>query len=106
MYQLDLGMYRGQNRPSSVWWEKGSSTIYALTHLLHEWFIDTDALKPVIDIVLIDSAKAYDHFNHNIIVTKLIDMDVPPILTNGYQLSYTTDNNMLKLDPQHHHGFI
>ncbi len=61
--------------------KKCSSTMYALIHLLHEWFTDTDALKSVVDIGLTDFAKAYDHLNHNIIVKKLIDVDVPPILT-------------------------
>ncbi len=78
---MDLGMYRGQNRSTPFWWKYCSSTIYALLHLLHEWFIDTDALKPVVDVVLIDFAKAYDHLTHNIIGMKLIYMDVPPILT-------------------------
>ncbi len=41
--------------------------------MLHEWFIDTSALKTAIDIVLIDFAKAYDHLHHNIIVKKLIE---------------------------------
>ncbi len=50
-------------------------------------------------------AKAYDHLNHNIILSKkLIEIDVLSSC-NGYQLSYTTDNIVLKLDPQHHHEF-
>ena len=61
--------------------KKGSSTVYALIQLLHEWFTATDAQKTVVDIVLIDFAKAFDHLNHNIIIKKLVDMDVPPILT-------------------------
>ncbi len=44
-----------------------------------EWFTDNDALKTVVDIVLIDFAKAYDHLNHNIILEKLMDMDLPII---------------------------
>ncbi len=88
--------------------EKSSTTIYsyALIHLLHEWFTDTDALKTVVDIVLIDIAQAFDHLIHNIIVKKLIDMDVPPIVTQMLSAFLHNDNHMLKLDPQHHHGFI
>ncbi len=80
---IDLGTYRGQNRPTSEWWKKGSSTIYsyALIHLLHQWFTDTDALKPVVDIVLIDFAQAYKQPCQPQYNCKEIYMDVPPILT-------------------------
>ncbi len=38
--------------------------------------------QTVVDIVLIHVAKAFNHLNHHIIINKLINMDVPPILTN------------------------
>ncbi len=73
MNQIDPLQYGGK---------KGSSTVYALIQLLHEWYTATDNLQTVVDIVLIDFAKAFDHLNHHIIINKFINMDVPPILTN------------------------
>ena len=63
--------------PQQYGGKKGSSTVYALIQLLHEWYTATDTLKTIVDF-----AKAFDHINHNIIVNKLISMNVPPIITN------------------------
>jgi hypothetical protein len=61
---------------------KGSSTNYALIRMLHDWFNSTDKLSTLVDVVLIDYQKAYDHLNHSLILQKLAKMDVPPFLAN------------------------
>ena len=61
---------------------KGSSTTYALVKMLHDWFSATDTPFTIVDIVLIDYQKAFDHINHNIILHKLAAKNVPSFLIN------------------------
>ncbi len=85
--------------PNQFGGKKGSSTVYALIKLLHEWFSATDKLKIVVDIVLIDYAKAFDHLNHNIIIRKLYDMDVPPVLTHWVSSFLCERQQRVKIGP-------
>ena len=82
VYQWLWDCIKDQIDPSQFGARKGCSTVYALIKLLHEWFSATDKLKTVVDIVLIDYAKAFDHLNHNIIISKLQNMEVPQFLVN------------------------
>lgn len=59
---------------------KGSSPVYALIKLLHDAYMTTDNLLNTFEIVMVDFAKAFDHINHRIVLNKLEDMGVPPIL--------------------------
>ena len=79
--------------------KKGSSTVYALIKLLHEWFTATDKLQTIVDVILIDYAKAFDHLNHYIIIQKLTDMNVPPILTQWVTAFLTDRQQRVKIGP-------
>jgi hypothetical protein len=61
---------------------KGSSTIYALLTLLHQWHLNLDkgGTGSIIRVVLLDFSKAFDLVDHNIILQKFKDAGIPPIL--------------------------
>jgi hypothetical protein len=79
--------------------KRGSSTVYALIQLLHEWYTATDKLKTVVDVVLIDFAKAFDHLNHTTIINKLTAMDVPPIITRWISAFLHDRQQRVKIGP-------
>ncbi len=51
------------------------------------------------DVILIDYAKAFDHLNHSIIIQKLTDMNVPPILTQWVTAFLTNRQQRVKIGP-------
>lgn len=61
---------------------KGSSTNMALVHLLHKWYEAMDKGGSSLRICLLDFSKAFDRIDHNILLNKLIRMNVHPVLTN------------------------
>jgi hypothetical protein len=85
--------------PQQYGGKKGSSTVYALIQLLHEWYTATDTLKTIVDVVLIDFAKVFDHINQNIIVNKLTSMNVPPIITNWIAAFLHNRKQRVKIGP-------
>ena len=61
---------------------KGSSTSMALIYMLHKWFEAADKQGNTIRICLLDFSKAFDRLDHNILLEKLKDMEVHPVLLN------------------------
>jgi len=58
---------------------KGKSTTHELVDLLHHWHQALDSNSSV-RAVFIDYAKAFDHVDHTIIIRKLSELGVPPVL--------------------------
>ena len=58
----------------------GLSATHVLIDLLHHWYTAADD-KLTINILLLDYSKAYDHIDHNVVIQKLIDLEVPGTIT-------------------------
>ena len=58
---------------------KRRSTTHALVDMMHHWHSAVDAGQSV-RTVFIDFAKAFDHVDHNILVAKLLSLDLPDII--------------------------
>ena len=59
---------------------KKSSTTMALVDLFDAWARETDVLKTTVRILMIDYRKAFDLIDHNIVLRKLLNYGVPPVL--------------------------
>jgi len=55
---------------------KGRSTAHALISLLHEWMETLDAGGSV-RTMFVDFRKAFDHVDHNLLISKLLSYDIP-----------------------------
>ena len=58
------------------------STAGALIHLLHKIHIQLDGKQAYAKILLLDFNKAFDHIDHGILLDKLSQNDVHPVLCN------------------------
>ena len=63
-----------------------SCTTHALVSMIHNWHVCSDGNSAVIRVVLFDFRKAFDLIDHNILVRKLLDYDIP-----NYILCWITD---------------
>ena len=61
---------------------KGSSTSMALIYMLHKWYEAADKQGNTIRICLLDFSKAFDRLDHNILLKKLKDIEIHPVLLN------------------------
>ncbi len=61
---------------------KDSSTSMALVYMLHKWYEAADNQGNTIRICLLDFSKAFDRLDHNILLKKLKDMEIHPVLLN------------------------
>ena len=62
----------------------GSSTSMSLIYMLHKilWYEAADKQASTIRIFLLDFSKAFDRLDHNILLKKLKDMEIHPVLLN------------------------
>ena len=72
---------------------KNSSTTHALLSLLHHLLNETDVSKNAVRIFLLDFSKAFDHIDHNILLSILSDMDVPSLITNWIRIFLLDEAN-------------
>jgi len=76
-------------------WQYGAlrqhSTMHALIDMLHHWHAAVDKGQSV-RTVFVDFAKAFDHFDHNILINKLRWV-CPTSLCDGCVHFCETDNN-------------
>ena len=74
---------------------KNSSTTHNLISLVHHLLKETDASKCV--VFLLDFAKTFDLIDHNILLRKLIDLDVPVTILNWIKSFLTKRRQRVKL---------
>lgn len=53
-----------------------SSTLYALTSILHHWMKATDGSRAAVRVVLFDYRKAFDLIYHNLLVCKVLSLSI------------------------------
>ena len=58
----------------------GTGTTDALVEMFHSWCEATDKPDSFVRVLLVDYSKAFDHVNHELLITKLCDMGLPPHL--------------------------
>ena len=56
----------------------GAPTTDALVEIIHIWSEATDKLDHYVRVALFDFSKAFDHINHNTLLVKLKQCDLPP----------------------------
>jgi len=58
---------------------KQRSTTHALVDMLHHWHAAIDSGQSVLT-VFVDCAKAFDHVDHNVLVSKLVALELPDVV--------------------------
>ena len=61
---------------------KNSCTTDALMLMIHNWFQALDGTGSLIRICLLDFSKAFDKIDHNVLISKLRNMNIHPVIVN------------------------
>ena len=61
---------------------KNCSTIIALAQLIHEWLLNLETSNNLIRVLLLDFQKAFDLVDHNILMEKIRDKNIPTFMQN------------------------
>ena len=56
---------------------KGTGTTDALVELMHKWYDETDHNETFVRVLILDYTKGFDLINHEILIEKLLQMDIP-----------------------------
>ena len=59
-----------------------SSTTIALISMLHHWYLGTDGNGVTVRTILFDYHKAFNLIDHNILIDKLRNLDLPRSVIN------------------------
>jgi hypothetical protein len=65
----------------------------ALAELVHSWLLQLENRDTVIRILFVDFKKAFDLIDHNIIIEKLTNLNLPPFLIKWFH-SFLKDRKM------------
>ena len=65
-----------------------SSTLLALTSMLHHWSKASDGTGVAIRIVRFDYRRAFDLIDHNLLIQKILNVDIPGGDSNWVTLNY------------------
>ena len=76
---------------------KNSSTTHNLISLVRHLLKETDASKCAVRVFLLDFAKAFDLIDHNILLRKLIYLNVPETILNWIKSILTERRQRVKL---------
>ena len=78
---------------------KGTGTTDALIELMHKWFQATDKPETFIRILLLDYTKGFDLINHNILLEKLLNMDIPVHIVRWVAAFLLNRSHRVKVGP-------
>ena len=74
----------------------GASTTDALVEMIQRWSEATDKLDHYVRVALLDFSKAFDLINHNILLVKLKQYDLPPHIRRWIATFLWIEPNKLK----------
>ena len=75
-----LELFRDSMDPHQFGSMKGSSTMLALVELIHGWVTAVEKLGTVVRILFLDFRKAFDRVDHHILLSKLVENEVPDFI--------------------------
>ena len=90
---------------------KGTSTTDALADMVHKWYQASDVPETFTRVLLLDYTKAFDLINHEILITKLHGLDIPPHIVRWMAAFLLDRTQTLKVgdflsEPGQHNGGI
>ena len=71
-----IGDVRDKIDPLQFGCLKGTSTSYCLLDMVHNWLLQLDSPNEHIQVCFLDFSKAFDRIGYNILVQKLINLNV------------------------------
>ena len=97
-YRWLLQSVSNQIDPLQFGSQRGSSASMALVHLLHKSYEACDDLGSSLRICLLDFSKAFDRVDRNVLLKKLVQMAVHPVLINWIADFFSNRLQRTKID--------